>query len=371
MTWADFHTKSERLAGQAEAAFRMGEPEKAQRLYVEAAEAEIRAIEELDKSKKRTLGISTVSAAALWYKAKQYDHAENFVYEWLSTGLLSDFAIAQLKELLQSIWNETIRQKAGIKFAPGQVIVSVKGGEVVTGGAPLDLIVEKVQTVQSMFYRTAEFLNELPHRIRGGPSQEIREMFRPWLFQTVAGSYQFAIAVQEPIQPDIFKLKKPKSHEVAARFLQIVRASLEDPDASLAQLVPDIDYRGTFLKLTRNLAPTGKSFQSMEIRSPEDVEPITLIPSSREIISEVLRRQRQSREEKIELREETITGVLRAVHLDQDWLEVTVGQEHVRVEKVGEAVDDVIGPMVNRPVIVQTIKDQKGRYLFRDIEPAE
>lgn len=39
---------------------------------------------------------------------------------------------------------------------------SVKGGEVITGGAPLDLIVEKVQTIQSMFYRTVECIKDLP-----------------------------------------------------------------------------------------------------------------------------------------------------------------------------------------------------------------
>jgi hypothetical protein len=39
---------------------------------------------------------------------------------------------------------------------PGQVFFSVKGGDVVTGGAPLDLIVEKVQTIQPIFYRTIE-----------------------------------------------------------------------------------------------------------------------------------------------------------------------------------------------------------------------
>jgi hypothetical protein len=68
--------------------------------------------------------------------------------------------------------------------------------------------------------------------------------------------------------------------------------------------------------------------------------------------------------------EAELTGVLRAVHLDEDWLEITVDGEHIRVFDVGETADDVVGPLVNRGVIVQTVTRGGGRILFRDIEAA-
>lgn len=230
---------------------------------------------------------------------------------------------------------------------------------------------EKVQTVQSLFYRIIEFLNGLPHRVRGVPSYEIRELCRPWLFQTLSGSYQFAVAVQEPVQQELLPTGKPKPREIASSFLQIVRASVEDPDISLPQVVPDADYRGTFLKLTRNLAPSGKTFNTTEIRTPEDPEPVRLVPTVRKAIGEALRRQAARSKEPLELHEEVLSGVLRALHLDKDWLEVTVGTEHIHIQGVTEQVDDVIGPMVNRPVIVKIVRGPKGQRLFRDIEPAE
>ena len=59
--------------------------------------------------------------------------------------------------------------------------------------------------------------------------------------------------------------------------------------------------------------------------------------------------------------------MLRAVHLDRDWLELAVGNELVRVIAVGEEVDDVIGPLVNRSVIVHaTVVGGKRKFL--DIE---
>ena len=179
MSWAECHRRSEHLAAEAETAVRRGERDRGIVLYAQAAEAEVQGLSELDPSKTRTLGISAVSAVSLWYKARNYEQAEAVAYHWLATGLLPEFATEQLQILLQSIWSEAVRKRAGIQFAPGQVIVSVKGGEVLTGGAPLDLIVEKVQTVQSLFYRTAELLRGLPHRKRGAPSQEIQGICRP------------------------------------------------------------------------------------------------------------------------------------------------------------------------------------------------
>ena len=43
--------------------------------------------------------------------------------------------------------------------------------------------------------------------------------------------------------------------------------------------------------------------------------------------------------------------------------------EHVRVTNVGEAVDDIIGPMVNKLVIVEVDVNARGGRKFVDIEP--
>jgi hypothetical protein len=371
MSWAARHREGEGLAAQAEAAVRGGDPSRAKSLYALAADAEEAALAALDRGKARTLGVSAVSAVSLRYKAGQYQLAEAAAYTWLASGSLPEFAVLQLKDLLEAIWIEAARERTGLSFAPGQVIVSVKGGEVVRGGAPLDLIVEKVQTVQSLFYRTAEFLRGLPHRTRGSPSPEIQEMFRPWLFQTPAGSYQFAVAVQEARQPDLFLKGGPTSADVADRFLNILRASAEDPEEELPHVVPNESYRATFLKLTRNLAPTGKTFDQLEIRASDEGRPITFMPTTRRAIGEAVRKTTRQRPDTAGLPEETLRGVLRAVHLDDDWLEVTVGDQAVKVVGVGEAVDDLIGPMVNRPVILRAALDTRGRRLFRDIEREE
>jgi hypothetical protein len=369
VTWIQHHTTSERLAADAEVAARRSDVALAQDLYRQAGEAEEQALADLEPAKSRTLGISAVSAVSLYYKAAQFQTSERVAYRWLASEYLPSFAAEQLRGLLQSVWSEQIRLRANVRFAPGQVIVSVKGGQVVEGGAPLDLIVEKVQTVQALFYRTAEFLRDVPHRKRGAPTNDIRETCRPWLFQTSPGSYQFAVAVQEASQPGLFDADEPRPKEVADKFLSILRASAEAPQEELPLLVPNPDYRSTFLKLTRSLAPTGKSFSQLEVRSATQTHAVTLRPSTRAVVSEAIRAARPSLANGDE--HLTIKGLLRAVHLDQDWIEVTEDADHVRIDQVGEVVDDVIGPMVNRSVLVHVTRDDRGKFHFRDIETNE
>jgi hypothetical protein len=281
------------------------------------------------------------------------------------------FAVDELRGLLQAIWNEQAQQQAGVSFVPGQVVVSVRGGEVVTGGAPFDLILNEVQIVQSLFYRTAEYLQSAPLRKKGPPPKELQERCRPWLFQSVPGSYQFAVAIQKPAQGEMFETDTPEPEVLTEKFLSILRAAGEDPAEALKVIVPKEDYRSTFLKLTRNLAPTGKVFDQMEIRGAGDRRPIVLSSSSRKVISETLRMPTEAVPAEIAGPETTLHGTLRALDLDNDWLEVSVDGTHKRVTGVGETVDDLIGPMVNREVNVRVRSGRRAALTFIDIEQEE
>jgi hypothetical protein len=270
--------------------------------------------------------------------------------------------------LLQAIWNETAQREAGLSFVPGQVLVSVKGGQVITGGAPLDLIVDKVQTVQSLFYRTAEYLKALPLRKKGPPPKEIQERCRPWIFQSVPGSYQFAVAVQKPAQSELFPSEEPEPEILTEKFLAILKAAAEDPEGALLKEVQRDDYRLTFLKMTRNLAPTGRVFAQMEVRGAGDRTAVVLSPGSRKLISETLKGPSVPTDAQIDRPNSVLLrGVLRALDLDDDWLEVSVEGESKRIKGVGEAVDDLIGPMVNREVNVR-VQPVRKSLLFIDIE---
>jgi hypothetical protein len=369
MSWSESHKVSEELASAAHIALRGGDSAAAQALFIKAAGAEEEALQQVDPiGKPRTFGITAVSAVALWYKGGELIRAEAVAHRVL-THNIEAFAVTQLRSLLQTIWNVQAQEAAGIRFVPGQVQISVRGGEVVSGGAPLDLIVDKVQTIQSIFYRTTEWLLKMPLRKRGPATKEIQDSCRPWLFQGVPASYQFVVAIQRPPQEDWISPDTADPQLVADTFLSILRSAVDDPGEGLSKLVPDREYKNAFLKLTRNLAPTGKVFGQMEIQAAGDASPVVLLPESRKVIGHTLKTEAPPSSDQME--HVQLKGILRALHLDQDWIEVTVDGISVRVNNVGEATDDVIGPMVNHTVTVHALKDKKGRFHFRDIERDE
>lgn len=356
----------EGLAIAAHEALRRGEEQQARWLFGSAARAEAAAFEAVARDRPRTRGILAISAASLWFKSDNLEAAEQFAHQALGDSDLPGFARQELRELLQSIWNQRAQREAGVSFASGQVMVSVKGGEVVTGGAPLDLILSKVQTIQNLFYRTVEYLIDEPLRLRGPASKEIQDNYRPWLFQSVPGSYQFIVAVQKPVQHDLFPGDHIEPETLTEKFLEIVRACGDESPMALEKVVTKPEYRKTFLKMSRSLAPSGKSYSQLEIKAAGDESSVIFLPESRKIISDVLREPAmlvENRKPEILLK-----GNLRALDLDNDWLDVSVEGETKKVSGLSEAVDDLIGPMVNHDVTVRVKRGRGRQLLFIDIE---
>lgn len=370
MAWIDWHRKSEDLAAKASVHLRNGMPSRAQESYSEAAEAEVRALAELDRTKTRTLGITVVSAVSLWYKAKAYARAEELIHRALAEYSLPPFASEELKLLLQSVWLDSAQDASGVPFLPGKIMVSVKGAEIIPGAAPLGLIVEKIQTMEKLFYRTVEQVKGLPHRRRGDAPKDIKDLFSPWLFQAAPGSYQFALAIREPSQMLIPGIRED-SERIAAKFFQIVGTSSGEHPDKILDIVGDSGYASTFLRLTRSLAPSGEIAQSVEISSVSQERPIVLGQETRRRISQSLKTLVPAAGIGVKEEPTDILGVLRGVQLDDDWIEVvTDDNETIRVVEARDTVDDVIGPMVNKRVLVKVMQsEEKARYL--DIELVE
>ena len=367
MSWIKHHENSERLASQAQVAAQEGRRDEAQALYTHAADAEENAIADLDPSKARTLGISAVSAVSLHYKANRLSRADAVAIRYLGFDGLPAFARDQLRLLLRSIWSEQVRDNAGERVEPGQVLISLQGGEIVSGGAPLDLIAGTMKTIKSIIHRTAEFMSGLEHRGRGAPSRNIRESCRPWLFQRAPGSYQFAVAIQNEYRPNSFESELPPPREIADCLLRILRAGIEYPEEGLAEVVPPPDYRRTFLELTCDLAPDGKTCDRVDIRSPAESQAVSLDLNVRRNLERIIGKAGQAKRT-LAVRREPLHGTLRALHLDQSWIELTVGNEHLRITSVPKEAGNVLGPLVNKPVIVN-VSVTAGKRKFLSIRP--
>ena len=116
---------------------------------------------------------------------------------------------------------------------------------------------------------------------------------------------------------------------------------------------------------------TGKTFERIELRSPGEMRPVALVVESRANINQQLRSQRVAATEGHDEVREELRGILRALHLDRDWLDVLVDGASIHVEGLQDAVDDVIGPMVNRSVVVRAVRISPKKLRFVDIELAD
>jgi hypothetical protein len=114
MNWSSLHRESENLAADAQEALQRGESARAEDLFVQAATAEMRAFESIGPDKPRTLSVTGVSAVSLWYKAGRLDEAEQLAHRAAAIGAIPAFAVAELRTLLQTIWNEHAQKEAGI-----------------------------------------------------------------------------------------------------------------------------------------------------------------------------------------------------------------------------------------------------------------
>ena len=219
-----------------------------------------------------------------------------------------------------------------------------------------------------------------PFRVAGPADAIIGDRVQARATQPVAGSYRFLIRLVAPAQAPLFPdMPNVEIRGVADALFKLVTHASSGALASaeeLKRLVPDEQYRSTMLKLVRNIVPAGKRVGEVEIaritKATPDAEPVRtsvlLTKESRAPIAEAIK---ATPTEPPEEHFETIKGTLRAVHLDRDWL-VVVQEDgtSVRCEGAGSSVDDVLGPLVNRPVILRARRRGIVRKLHLvDIEP--
>ncbi len=342
----------------------------AQQAYANAALEEVLALDDLDPDKDRTYGVTVVSAASLFHLAGHNAAAQALAHRHLATRELPDFAREDLQELLQVMWDETARDRAGIALGQEQIHVSIRGERIFRGAAPAGLVDSTVKRLEALLYRVAEFELNLPYRTRGSAPKRITDEYKPWLLQSSPGSYQFAVTLTEPAQLQLLDRGGPTPSEVVERSLQIVAACVRSPSSALVDMVRDESYRRIFLKLARDLSPNGASYDVLKLQRQDSESVVNLSAATRySLTSAIWNMQTASAVEIGEVRE--YRGILRGVDLNRDWLRIDAASGTVTFQDVGETIDDLIGPMVNRRVIVSAAEDDVGKLHFRDIEPDE
>lgn len=368
MVTHDDHRDAQDAAQQAEACVRAGDMHRARVLYAKAAQAEARALDAIAASKPRTFSILAVSVAALWYKARAYDQVEAAAFRALAAEQTTERARGQLRELLEATWNERSLLSLGLGTVSDRLIVSLTGGQVGYGSAPLGLAVHAQNSMSSLVTRVAEWLGGFPLRRRGAPSPDLLAVFQLRIGTAQPGSYRFAIDLAGAEQPELLG-SRVKVGDVADKVMDFIDGAVARPD-ELERWMPDAEYRTTLLQLLHGAAPNGKSYAELGIcRQGRDVEPRLLLVDreARERIARCIRREQSSDGRA----HGEVRGVLRALNLDQSWL--TIVDDEAKPTKCSTPhgmLDDIVGAWVNSRVVVRGTW-VAGEFMATDVQPDE
>lgn len=370
----DHHRKAEALAADAAAALNTGNRERALALYAEAAQFERRAFQATPSDKERTHSVLAVSLVSFLYKGRLYDEAELEIFRALGARTVSEWAEAQLRELLEVVTDErSIRKHLGRQYSGHSVTVALRGGEIGAGTGPLDLVLDKASAFRSFFYRIAEYVGQLPLRVRGAPAKDLVDLLQIRTAEPAVGSYRLEIKLTEPAQATLFEPPAVRPEEVSDTMFSFLGALNTGTVETIENAIPDPGYRKALLELTRNFAPSGKRVNEVALYRTKGahIETVYLTRGLPEKIREALPKPKPRSGEP-----QSLQGVLRALHLDEHWLEITLpGDQHERCDTVPDMLDDVVGPMVNHEVVVRgTRRTKQGgvrKLLVEDIELAE
>lgn len=364
----EHHTKSEALASEAELAVRAGDRGRAIKLYARAAGYELQALNGIPEQKARTRGILAVSAASLYYKAREWDAAEQVIFRFLSeTGLASKFR-QDLRELLEVVWDERVlEEEQHSHYAGDGMVVSMRGGLVGFGTTTLDQFLHTFDGMRNLFYRVTEWVAGVPFRPSGLPREEIRELLKARTTQPAGGSYRFRIRLVEPNQLKLFDDAPLRPEEVTKTLFNFVESASTGNEQQLVAVVPDEQYRTAMLKLLRNISPDGTRMKELQFQR-EGAAVGDSVSITKEIRFQI--REHLNKRSPNETPAQEVVGTLRALDLDKKSIEVSLpGAEDRKRYYASELIlDDVVGPMVNQRVLVTGIRRHKQRQMFRDIE---
>jgi hypothetical protein len=367
----DQHTTAQELSARAAALLAEGRDQEAQRLFAEAAKHEATALASVPPEKTRTRSVLSVSVASLLYKGTLLDEAERAIFHYLAPGDLDGWADTQLRELLQVVTDERLLLTTlSRRYSGESITVSLRGGEIGMGTGPLDLILEKATGFRSLLYRVAEWVGRFPLRHHGPPPKELQDLVQARATEPVASSYRLEIRLTEPIQPDLFQPTRVPPAELSERLFNFLECLTTGTPERLEDLIPQPDYRKALLQLTRNIVPGGRRVREIGIYRKKDdhLQAVYLTDALPAKIREAIPSSSKSPTEE----HTSYRGVLRALHLDRNWLTLTLEDgTHITCDTVPEMLDDVVGPMVNRHVLVTgplRQKRGKSRLLVSEIE---
>ena len=356
----DFHHEAMDLAFFALRARRRGNEEEAVPMFKDALENELKALDELYKFGEvvePTYSVLHRSAATLALDCEDWRLAEK-----LAAKALLENPPEVIAEELRDVWEQAISQRHlrvnGVELAAGELQMSLSGREVAFGMVPYNEFRDRVDYFAKSIHRTAERLNGLPFRERGGPSKDITDAFRPFISAPRAASYAVTLRFGRPVHYQLALPGVRDTFDVVDEFVETMRILDKDGTSGALNRIGDEKYFHNFISLAKKIAPDGDRIQQVgfTIQSPESQRSVAF----RRLREEISPPRETDADEKIVF----LHGELfyaDARNANKNTIRIVDDAKKAHLIEAPEAMmDDIVRPMWGDEVSVKVIQRSRG-----------
>jgi hypothetical protein len=338
-----------------------GESAQATELLRQAYEAERQAALSVESSAEPTRSVLLRSAASLALEIGDTRAAEQLIATGLAGESPAEIA-DELRDLLEQAYFQRHLALRGIQLLPGEFQVSLAGQAVGFGMADSDQFVDRVRTLETVIYRTAERKQGREFRERGRRREALQQQLRLFLSTPRAASFAVTFRLgggQLPLPGLNF------AQEVVDEVLDCFDLFARDQTDPLRQRITDEAYFNNFVGLAKRVVPDGEEIRTVGLTALHDGrERRVLMYSTPRMMRTVAHRRRGADSEEpvvvrgfLKMSDSRRERRGRIVLVDAD------GQQH-RVMVPPGMMRDIVRPLYEDEVVVSGKRRRTSSTIF-------
>ncbi len=272
MSPAELHRQAMALADRATVEAIKGNRDAALSLYKEAFRLEREAAIEARHANlgEPTTSVLHRSAATLALDAGEVREAERLVATALSFDP-PELIANELRDLLEQVHFRRHLALRGLELNPGEFQFALMGGAVGFGIVSSAEFIERIQTVETLLYRTAERTLKHPFRERGWRKQALQKEIDVYL--SVPRAASFAVTFKIGSIPQLVLPGLGFASGLVDEVLTCFEILDRGDDESLRRRISEPAYFRNFIGLAAKIAPDGNSITGVGFTAMSDGTP--------------------------------------------------------------------------------------------------
>ena len=281
-----FHDEAMDAAFLAEMEKRQGNQERAQELFAQALDLELKAIKEMGEPVEPTYSVLHRSAGWLALDCNNPRLAEQLASKALSGNPQSKIA-DELRDLLEQVNFHRHLLLRGVTLEETEIQMSLSGEGVGFGLVSQADLLDRIDSSSKVLRRIAERRNNKPYRDRGRVAKTLEEKYQLYVSTPRAASFAVTLRVGRPANQLSLKGIDTTPIKVLDEFLDLIELISQSKVNELKERIPDPAYLRNFIGLSKNLAPDGKRIRQVGFtalregkeRIVEVTTPASVLPS--------------------------------------------------------------------------------------------